>query len=217
MAKRFIPHRGDRMTGRGVFTRRRRQALCLAMAVVFIGCAREPDPFQRYVPASDLARSAIDAALSDWQAGKAPGLIDRLAVKVHVSDSQRKARRRLEEFEILGEVPATTVRCFAVRLRFSNPEGEEKARYVVFGIDPLWVYRQEDYDMLSHWEHPMPSEENAEDESEEAGKVLSKEDDRERQESTAESPAEEDPAPGVAAGEERTAPALPTQEESPRE
>jgi hypothetical protein len=26
---------------------------------------------------------------------------------------------------------------------------------VVIGIDPLWVFRHEDYDLLLHWEHPM--------------------------------------------------------------
>ena len=28
-------------------------------------------------------------------------------------------------------------------------------RFVVFGIDPLWVFRQEDYEMFAHWEHLM--------------------------------------------------------------
>jgi hypothetical protein len=65
----------------------------------------------------------------------------------------------LEDFEILGEVPGATARCFAVRLKLREPVGDEKVRYAVFGIDPLWVFRQEDLEMLSHWEHPMPPEE----------------------------------------------------------
>jgi hypothetical protein len=37
-----------------------------------------------------------------------------------------------------------------VRLHLDNPAAEERAKFVVFGIDPLWVYRQEDYEMLIH-------------------------------------------------------------------
>jgi hypothetical protein len=67
----------------------------------------------------------------------------------------------LDDFEILGEVPGPTGRCFAVRLKLREPVAEEKVRYAVFGIDPLWVFRQEDLEMLGHWEHPMPPEEPA--------------------------------------------------------
>jgi hypothetical protein len=146
------------MTGIGIRMHRHRQVICLAMAGFCAGCAREPDPVQRYVPPPELARAAVDAVLSDWQEGRSLGSIDRLVVKIQVSDNQRRKGQKLEEFEILGEVPSATPRCFAVRLRFSQPEAEEKVRYVVVGIDPLWVFRQEDIDMLSHWDHPMPSE-----------------------------------------------------------
>jgi hypothetical protein len=44
---------------------------------------------------------------------------------------------------------------FTVKLTLEDPATELKARYVVVGIDPVWVFRQEDYDMLSHWDHPM--------------------------------------------------------------
>ncbi len=204
------------MTGIRVVTKRHRQALCLAMAVVCAGCAREPDPAQRYVPAPDVARSAIDAVLTDWQAGKAPGLIDRLAVKVQVSDNLRKSGQRLEEFEILGEVPANGVRCFAVRLKFSDPEADERARYVVLGIDPLWVFRQEDYDMLSHWEHPMPPEASDEGGTE-AGRALSKSDDRDREDPGAASPGREVNSAEMDTDDEGTTPALTEKEGSPHE
>ena len=115
------------------------------------------------MPASDLAHSALEAVLADWKAGLPPGPIDRLPVKVQITDNQRKPGQLLEDFEILGEVPGATARCFAVRLKLRDPVAEEKVRYAVFGIDPLWVFRQEDLEMLSHWEHPMPAEETAGD------------------------------------------------------
>jgi hypothetical protein len=32
------------------------------------------------------------------------------------------------------------------------------AAYYVFGEDPIWVYRAEDFDMIMHWECPMPAD-----------------------------------------------------------
>lgn len=113
------------------------------------------------MPASDLARTALEAVLADWKAGLPPGPVDRLKVKVQITDNQRKPGQLLEDFEILGEVPGATTRCFAVRLKLREPIAEEKVRYAVFGIDPLWVFRQEDLEMLGHWEHPMEPAEPA--------------------------------------------------------
>jgi hypothetical protein len=38
-------------------------------------------------------------------------------------------------------------------------------RYNVLGRDPIWVFRLEDYEMISHWEHPMIGEAEAPPES----------------------------------------------------
>jgi hypothetical protein len=119
------------------------------------GCARQADTAKSFVPAPELSRAALEAVLSDWQAGLPPGQIDRLPVTVQVVDQHRKEGQELEEFEILGEAPGSAPCCFAVRLKLRRPEAEEKVRYVVVGINPLWVFRQEDYDGLSHWDHVM--------------------------------------------------------------
>jgi hypothetical protein len=57
---------------------------------------------------------------------------------------------------VLSEVSlAAAGRCYVVGLKFDNPPAERRERFVVVGIDPLWVFRKEDYDKLAHWEHPM--------------------------------------------------------------
>jgi hypothetical protein len=123
------------------------------------GCAPEPAvATKQFVPSSEGARAALAAVLEDWHAGLAPRHIDRLDVGVEVIDKQRKEGQELADFEILGEVPGEGGRCFAVRLVLRDPDAEFKARFVVVGINPLWVFRQEDYDLLNHWEHAMPDE-----------------------------------------------------------
>ncbi len=133
----------------------RQATVCVVIAVICCGCNREPDA-NRFIPASDLARAAVEAVLVDWQAGLPRGQIDRLKVKVEPIDNQRKKGQTLAGFEILGEVTQPGVRCFAVRLEFQNATETSKVRYVVLGIDPLFVYRQEDFELLNHWDHMMP-------------------------------------------------------------
>ena len=48
---------------------------------------------------------------------------------------------------------------FTVKLECENPTGRRTARYVVVGIDPLWVFRQEDFDKMAHWEMDMTHDE----------------------------------------------------------
>jgi hypothetical protein len=126
------------------------------------GCARPPEAAKSFVPAPELARAALEAVLIDWQEGLPQGQIDRLSVTVKVIDQHRKEGQELEEFDILGEVPGSAPRCFAVRLKLRRPDADEKVRYVVIGIDPLWVFRQEDFDGLSHWDHAMPGDPKSE-------------------------------------------------------
>jgi hypothetical protein len=80
-------------------------------------------------------------------------------LKVYVVDAHRPPGRPLERYTILGEVIDGYARCFSVRVELGQPEAREVVRYNVFGRDLIWVYRREDYDMISHWEHPMGEEE----------------------------------------------------------
>lgn len=128
------------------------------LAAATSGCGRQ-ETHERYVPSTDSARVALEAALVDWREGKAPGEISRLKPIAHVIDTHRKPGQSLESFEILGEAPAEGVRCFAVLVKLSNPAAEERLRYYVVGIDPLWVFRQDDYDMLARWECKTPESE----------------------------------------------------------
>jgi len=138
-----------------------RVGLILMGAVVCLGCSAEPNTTDRFVPNADLARQAVEQVLVDWQAGRAPSPIDRLDVGIQVVDKQRKKGQSLEEYEILGEAPSEAARCFAVRVRLSGPDAEEKVRFVVIGIDPLWVFRQEDYESVGQWVCGKPEDDEA--------------------------------------------------------
>jgi hypothetical protein len=75
------------------------------------------------------------------------------------SNRQRFASRA--DYTVLNETAAINGRTYVVRLQLSNPAADERVRFVVIGIDPIWVFRKSDFDRLAHWEHPMAVEEPA--------------------------------------------------------
>ncbi len=118
------------------------------------GCSK-PGSQDKFIPPPDVARKALESVLLAWQEGTEPGLLANTKPQVHITDAHRKPGQKLDKFQILGEVPGDAPRCFAVKATFSNPAAEERIRFVVVGIDPLWIFRHEDFELLSHWEHKM--------------------------------------------------------------
>lgn len=125
--------------------------LFLGMLAGALGAGCGKQGFDRYVPSTETAREALTAALEAWKDGQAPGVIDTLSTPVQVVDDQRRSGQQLRQYEILGAVPGEGPRCFVVRLQLDQPLEERKVRFLVTGLDPLWVFRQEDYEMLLHW------------------------------------------------------------------
>jgi hypothetical protein len=129
----------------------------VVLAVCCAGCGKNRD-LGRYVPEEARARQALEAALTAWQQGEPPGRVKSAPWPIEVVDSHRRPGQRLQRFEILGEVPGNARRCFAVKLALEKPREEKQVRFVVVGLEPLWVFRHEDYEMMAHWEHPMDEE-----------------------------------------------------------
>lgn len=136
--------------------RPKRLLLCsLACAALAGGCARGPAD-EDFIPPAETASAALTAVLQNWQQGAPLEELHQRSPAIRTSDTQRVAGRSPESFEILGETPVDGGRRFSVRLRFAAPAEDIDVQYVVVGIDPIWVFRKEDYDLLSHWDHAMP-------------------------------------------------------------
>jgi hypothetical protein len=129
---------------------------CWAVAVV-AGCARD-DPRARFTPPEGVARQALDSALTAWREGRPPGPVEGTSPVVQMVDSHRRPGQKLLDYTVLGPAPGDAPRVFAVRLTLDAPREEKRVRFAVLGIDPLWVMRYEDYEMLAHWDHPMDDE-----------------------------------------------------------
>jgi hypothetical protein len=128
--------------------------LAAVVGVAASGCRSSSSSFERYVPDPGVAHAAVAATLESWLKGESPDVIAGDGAAVHVVDRRRRGQR-LRHYEIVGEVPAENARGFAVRLTVGDAEAEQVMVYLVVGTDPIWVFRQEDYEMISHWMHPM--------------------------------------------------------------
>jgi hypothetical protein len=127
----------------------------VAIGVAALGCSSKRK-IEDYTPSPAQARAALEEVLEAWKQGRAVKPIDESGERrLEAVDRYRLPGQRLDDYEIYGEVTGSGGRWFGVRLQHSNPTGQRECRYVVVGIDPLWVYQELDYQMLSHWDHPM--------------------------------------------------------------
>ena len=125
----------------------------LVVAPGLIGCPGPTAPVS-IVPDSARGRWAIETALRAWESGHPPG-VETTSPRVQVVDTRRKPGQSLGGFAILAESTDGRTRSFAVRLELLGPEERPLVRFQVVGIDPIVVFRQEDFDLLMHWEHGM--------------------------------------------------------------
>ena len=126
--------------------------LLILLCATSCGCrGRNPN----FVPTKEDARFALSCSLQAWREGKQVGEIAYSKPTIFVSDSNRKVGQKLIDFRILGETPGLSGRTYAVELELDFPSERKKAEYIVVGIDPLWVFRREDYELLMHWDHHM--------------------------------------------------------------
>jgi hypothetical protein len=133
-------------------------AFLASICVLLTGCY-DVDRSSRFIPSPEIAESAVKAGMEAWLKNEPPGAVANTKPVVQIVDSHRNRGLTLVRYEILGEVAGNAPRCFAVKAYVKTQKDDVekllRLKYVVIGIDPLWVWGQYDYDMLSHWEHPM--------------------------------------------------------------
>ena len=130
-------------------TTRRALLVALTAALAAVGCSKG-GKVEDFTPPADNARKALEAALNHWKAGQKPGTVPGTTPAVQAVDAKWEGGQKLTAFEILGEEPAsgTGPRVFKVRLTTAQGAPVE-TKYFVYGIDPVWVSRDEDYQKLS--------------------------------------------------------------------
>jgi hypothetical protein len=130
-------------------------AFVAGLLLLSIGCGRQIQE-QRFIPSEQDGQRALETALTAWKNGKVPpARVQEPSPAIEFVDTHHQAGQKLTAFTVLGPTAGDAHRCYAVRLTLDNPREEVRARYVVYGLDPLWVSRYEDYEMMCHWDHPQ--------------------------------------------------------------
>jgi hypothetical protein len=108
-------------------------------------------------PPADRARAALEASLTAWRDGKKPGNIAGTDPPVQAVDNDWTNGRKLADFEVLGEQPSGSDKRFTVRLTYRAPAAKAEAVYVVLGVSPIAVFREEDYERTLNMDNnPTP-------------------------------------------------------------
>lgn len=138
--------------------------VALLLGSVSLGCSshrRNED----FIPEEQKARNALQSYLDAWKQGNMDSAVPGTSPVVMAGDTLHAAKRPLRDFEILGPVAGDAERCYAVRLVLDEPSEERRERYVIVGIDPLWVMRYDDYEALTHWCNEPPTTNKASNKS----------------------------------------------------
>ncbi len=133
----------------------------IALVLLCAGCTPGGQRNEDFIPAQDTAQVALEAYLRAWAAGVSGQPVPGTRPAVFAADELRATGRTLSEFTVLGPVPADAPRCLAVRLTLGKPRQVVRERYIVVGIDPIWIIRYDDYQMVTHWDHAMPPDAKA--------------------------------------------------------
>jgi hypothetical protein len=121
------------------------QAGALAsLLLLAAGCGGERSE-QDYIPSTDKAQAALDKALSAWRSGQPPDKVEASNPAIAVLDSLWKSGKKLSAYEILKREPGEGPPWFTVKLELQGAAAHQQVRYVVVGIDPLWIYSEADY------------------------------------------------------------------------
>jgi hypothetical protein len=106
------------------------------------GCGPRGD--ERYIPSDDTARKALETVLTNLEHGRPAGAGTGAPV-LQLVDTRWKPGQQLARHKIVKEESEEGHTVFSVLLVLKGGQREQLVRYVVVGVDPLWVYREEDF------------------------------------------------------------------------
>jgi hypothetical protein len=130
--------------GRGV---RRWHRMLLVLGLLGVSACNQRSETS-FTPPATNAKRAVETALASWVESKPMEKFVLDGKAVHPIDHRWKEGKKLTSFEIVGNAsPApTNATHVTVKLQLDGEKEPTESNYRVFGIDPLWVYLEEDFD-----------------------------------------------------------------------
>jgi hypothetical protein len=134
-----------------------RRLLTVILLAALAGCGGGNAP----LPSASEARTALQAALDAWKDGKPASSLAESKPPVEAVDHDWVAGKALESFVIGEETSGDGNKTFATSITLKGSTAPQDVRYMIFGRQPIHVYRDEDFSRMSNMENnpapPKPS------------------------------------------------------------
>jgi len=119
--------------------------VALALFWLLAGCGSQTT-VESFHPQNDLAREALDTALTAWQNGlEKPGLIESEEPAVQLVDPAWANGAKLSGYEVVAELPGQKPPAFTVKLTLDGATTAEETTFYIVGKDPLQVMRESEF------------------------------------------------------------------------
>jgi hypothetical protein len=125
----------------------------MALAGCVCGCGGGSAP----LPTSAAARQALQVALDAWKAGKPASSLAQLEPKIETVDFEWRAGEALTAYSLGADDLGQGTQTISASLTLKGQRPKD-VKYMVFGINPLLIYRAEDFTRAMNMENnPAPS------------------------------------------------------------
>ena len=97
------------------------------------------------LPSTVVARQALQTSLDAWKAGKPPSSLNGEKPGIEAVDFEWKAGKVLSNYTLGEEAPGQGVQTLSASLTIKGEPGPKEVKYMILGLDPMRIFRDEDY------------------------------------------------------------------------
>ncbi|WP_422922913.1 hypothetical protein [Singulisphaera sp. PoT] len=115
--------------------------LGLIVLTALAGCGNPPPPMSTL----ETGRKALEDGLAAWKDGKTAASMGDAKPAVDFVDYQWRAGKKLSSYTIVSDAKGESNHTYTVDLTLANTDEAKQVEYMVFGSDPIHVFRDEDY------------------------------------------------------------------------
>jgi hypothetical protein len=132
----------------------RRRALLMIVMAGLAGCGGGSAP----LPSTVEARQALQMSLDAWKAGKPAASLVGEKPSIEIVDYEWKAGKVLSDYTLGQEAPGQGVQTFSASLTIKGEPGPKEVKYMILGLDPMRIFRDEDYNRAMNMDNaPAPA------------------------------------------------------------